>query len=207
MNEILKYFPHLTEVQRRQLEQLAPLYADWNEKINVISRKDIDHLYEHHVLHSMAIAMAVKFRSGTQVLDLGTGGGFPGIPLAILFPEVHFKLIDGTGKKIRVVNEVSTAIGLRNVEAVQLRGEEEQGRFDFVVSRAVMPLPDLVKLIRKNIARRQLNSIGNGLLCLKGGNVDEEVRPFKKYAEVTPLSQWFEEEWFKEKRLIYLSLC
>ena len=120
MNEILKYFPHLTEVQRRQLEQLAPLYADWNEKINVISRKDIDHLYEHHVLHSMAIAMAVKFRSGTQVLDLGTGGGFPGIPLAILFPEVHFKLIDGTGKKIRVVNEVSSAIGLRNVEAVQL---------------------------------------------------------------------------------------
>lgn len=207
MNEILKYFPHLTEVQRRQLEQLAPLYADWNEKINVISRKDIDHLYEHHVLHSMAIAMAVKFRSGTQVLDLGTGGGFPGIPLAILFPETHFKLIDGTGKKIRVVNEVSSAIGLRNVEAVQLRGEEEQGRFDFVVSRAVMPLPDLVKLIRKNIARRQLNSIGNGLLCLKGGNVDEEVRPFKKYAEVTRLSQWFEEEWFNEKRLIYLPLC
>ena len=206
MNEILKYFPHLTEVQRRQLEQLAPLYADWNEKINVISRKDIDHLYEHHVLHSMAIAMAVKFRSGTQVLDLGTGGGFPGIPLAILFPEVHFKLIDGTGKKIRVVNEVSTAIGLRNVEAVQLRGEEEQGRFDFVVSRAVMPLPDLVKIVRKNISKTQRNATPNGIICLKGGELQTELQPFRNMVEVNPISTWFEEEWFKEKNVICLPI-
>jgi len=207
MNEIIKYFPHLTEEQLHQLEQLSALYSEWNEKINVISRKDIDNLYEHHVLHSLSIGKALRFRSGTKVLDLGTGGGFPGIPLAILFPECHFKLIDGTGKKIRVVNEVATAIGLKNVEAVQLRGEEERGKFDFVVSRAVMPLPDLVKLIRKNISTRQINSICNGLLCLKGGHVEEEVKPFKKYAEVTPLSQWFEEEWFKEKQLIYLPLC
>lgn len=207
MNEILKYFPHLTEEQCRQFEQLSALYTAWNEKINVISRKDIDNLYEHHVLHSLSIGMAVKFRSGTRILDLGTGGGFPGIPLAILFPESQFKLIDGTGKKIRVVNEVASAIGLKNVEAVQLRGEEEHGKYDFVVSRAVMPFPDLVKLTRKNIFPKQHNSIGNGLLCLKGGNVDEEVRPFRKYAEVMPLPQWFEEEWFKEKQLIYLPIC
>ena len=207
MEIIRKYFKELTDEQIRQLQMLDELYRDWNAKINVISRKDIDNLYEHHVLHSLAIAKAVRFRPGTEILDFGTGGGFPGIPLAILFPECHFKLIDGTGKKIKVAQEVASAIGLKNCQPEHLRGEDERGHYDFVVSRAVMPLPDLVKLIRKNIARRQLNSIGNGLLCLKGGNVDEEVRPFKKYAEVTPLSQWFEEEWFKEKRLIYLPLC
>ena len=191
----------------QQLEKLRDVILEWNEKINVTAIRDPQEFDRKNVQDSLAILPLPEYEGAKEVLDMGTGGGFPGIPLAILFPEVRFKLIDGTGKKIRVVNEVSSAIGLRNVEAVQLRGEEEQGRFDFVVSRAVMPLPDLVKLIRKNIARRQLNSIGNGLLCLKGGNVDEEVRPFKKYAEVTPLSQWFEEEWFKEKRLIYLPLC
>ena len=207
MKLIEKYFPKLTNEQYAQFESLNALYHEWNQKINVISRKDIDNLYEHHVLHSMAIGRFIGFKPGTQILDFGTGGGFPGVPLAILFPECEFKLIDGTGKKIHVAQEVCDAIGLKNCHPEHLRGEDEKGKYDFVVSRAVMPLPDLVKLIRKNIARRQLNSIGNGLLCLKGGNVDEEVRPFKKYAEVTPLSQWFEEEWFKEKRLIYLPLC
>ena len=145
MEEILKYFTYLTDKQKQQFAALFDLYKDWNEKINVISRKDIDNLYLHHVLHSLAIAKAVSFRPGTRILDFGTGGGFPGIPLAILFPETQFQMIDGTGKKIRVVNEVATAIGLENVEAVHLRGEEEKGKYDFVVSRAVMPLPDLMK--------------------------------------------------------------
>jgi len=144
MDLITKYFPHLTEEQRRQFAELDPLYRDWNAKINVISRKDIDALYEHHVLHSLAIAEAIRFKDGTRILDIGTGGGFPGIPLAIMFPECQFKLIDGTGKKIRVATEVANAIGLKNVVAEHLRGEDEKGKFDFVVSRAVMPLPDLI---------------------------------------------------------------
>lgn len=155
MEKILKYFPNITPEQKRQLEMLGPLYEDWNAKINVISRKDISNLYEHHVLHSLAIAQEMRFRPGTRILDFGTGGGFPGIPLAILFPEASFKLIDRTAKKIRVAQEVAQAIGLRNVTAVQLSGEEEKGKFDFVVSRAVMPLPDLVRIVRKNIAREQ----------------------------------------------------
>ena len=153
MEKILKYFPNITHEQKRQLEMLGPLYEDWNAKINVISRKDISNLYEHHVLHSLAIAQEMRFRPGTRILDFGTGGGFPGIPLAILFPEASFKLIDRTAKKIRVAQEVAQAIGLRNVTAVQLSGEEEKGKFDFVVSRAVMPLPDLVRIVRKNISR------------------------------------------------------
>ena len=206
MELILKYFPHLTSEQVRQLTALDALYHEWNEKINVISRKDIDNLYEHHVLHSLAIANALRFREGTQVLDFGTGGGFPGIPLAILFPESRFTLIDGTGKKILVVKAISEAIGLENVTAKHLRGEEERGRYDFIVSRAVMPLPDLVKIVRKNISKTSRNSIANGILCLKGGNVESEVLPFRKLAEVSPLSNWFEEEWFKEKYLIYLPI-
>ena len=204
MEEILKYFTDLTDKQKQQFAALFDLYKDWNEKINVISRKDIDNLYLHHVLHSLAIAKAVSFRPGTRILDFGTGGGFPGIPLAILFPETQFKMIDGTGKKIRVVNEVATAIGLENVEAVHLRGEEEKGKYDFVVSRAVMPLPDLMKIVKKNVGKEQRNSMPNGVICLKGGNVEREMRPFKKIAEATEITNWFDEDWFKEKFVIYV---
>lgn len=204
MEEILKYFTDLTDKQKQQFAALFDLYKDWNEKINVISRKDIDNLYLHHVLHSLAIAKAVSFRPGTRILDFGTGGGFPGIPLAILFPETQFKMIDGTGKKIRVVNEVATAIGLENVEAVHLRGEEEKGKYDFVVSRAVMPLPDLMKIVKKNVGKERRNSLPNGVICLKGGNVEGEMRPFKKIAEATEITNWFDEDWFKEKFVIYV---
>lgn len=206
MELILKYFPHLTSEQVRQLTALDALYHEWNEKINVISRKDIDNLYLHHVLHSLAIARMANFRPGTRVLDFGTGGGFPGIPLSILFPECEFKLIDGTGKKIRVAQEVSQAIGLTNCHSEHLRGEDEHDRFDFVVSRAVMPLPDLVKIVRKNIARDQRNALPNGILCLKGGNLQDETAPFRNIIQVQSLSQWFAEEWFQEKYCIYLPL-
>lgn len=206
MEQILNYFPNLTAEQQGQLAQLYELYADWNTKINVISRKDIENLYEHHVLHSLAIGKALRFKPGTKVLDFGTGGGFPGIPLAILFPEVDFKLIDGTGKKIRVATEVAQAVGLKNVKAEHLRGENERGQFDFVVSRAVMPLPDLVKIVRKNISKEQRNAIPNGVICLKGGNLQGETQPFKKIVQSTELSSYFSEEWFKEKYCIYLPL-
>ncbi len=201
-----KYFKELTEEQQRQLAMLDELYRNWNAKINVISRKDIDNLYEHHVLHSLAIGKALRFQPGTEILDFGTGGGFPGIPLAILFPECQFKLIDGTGKKIHVAQEVATAIGLKNCRAEHLRGEDEKGKYDFVVSRAVMPLPDLVKIVRKNISKKQHNAMGNGLFCLKGGDLQAEIQPFKNVVEVSAISNWFEEEWFKEKNVIYLPL-
>ena len=206
MEEILKAFPSLTATQIEQFHALLPLYKEWNEKINVISRKDIDNLYAHHVLHSLAIAQYIRWKPGTQILDFGTGGGFPGIPLAIMFPECNFKLIDGTGKKIKVVNAVAQAIGLKNVEAVHLRGEEEKGKFDFVVSRAVMPLPDLVKIVRKNISTSQRNALPNGLICLKGGNLVPETQPFKNKVQLTSILQWFENEWFNDKHLIYLPL-
>lgn len=204
MQIIEKYFKELSERQREQLAKLDELYRDWNSKINVISRKDIDSLYEHHVLHSMAIGKLIHFKEGTQILDFGTGGGFPGIPLAILFPQCSFKLIDGTGKKVRVATEVARAIGLTNVVAEHLRGEDEKGKFDFVVSRAVMPLPDLVKIVTKNISKKQNNALPNGIICLKGGNLDAELRPYRHLAEVTPVSNWFKEDWFKEKNIIYL---
>ena len=206
MELIQKYFPNLTEKQKEQMAALKDLYTDWNAKINVISRKDIDNLYEHHVLHSLAIMKALRFKAGSNVLDFGTGGGFPGIPLAIMMPDVNFKLIDGTGKKIRVVEEVASAIGLENVTAEHLRGEDEKGKYDFVVSRAVMPLPDLVKIVKKNISQKQHNAMLNGVLVLKGGNVDAEIHPYRKNVEVSPISNWFEEEWFKEKNVIYLPL-
>lgn len=204
MKTILKYFTALTEEQQRQLEMLDALYREWNAKINVISRKDIDNLYEHHVLHSMAIAKIANFRPGTKILDFGTGGGFPGVPLAILFPECQFKLIDGTGKKIRVAQEVCNAIGLKNCQPTHLRGEEEKGKYDFIVSRAVMPLPDLVKIVTKNVAREQHNALPNGIICLKGGDLQEETRHYRNIVETTEISQFFDEEWFKEKYIIYL---
>ena len=207
MEILLKYFTSLNAEQKRQLAALDELYHDWNSKINVISRKDIDNLYEHHVLHSLAIAKAISFKPGTRIMDFGCGGGFPGIPLAIMFPECQFKLIDGTAKKIRVCNEVASAIGLKNVTAEQRRGEEEKGMFDFVVSRAVMPLPDMVKIVRKNVnvnPNANHNALPNGILCLKGGNLQAELHPFRNIVEQTDLSSWFDEEWFKEKHLIYL---
>lgn len=204
MDKILRYFPDLSDEQKRQYAMLDELYHDWNAKINVISRKDIDNLYEHHVLHSLAIAKALRFTPGTKIMDFGCGGGFPGIPLAIMFPECKFKLIDGTAKKIRVCNEVATAIGLKNVIAEQRRGEEEKGLFDFVVSRAVMPLPDVVKIVKKNISKKQHNAMPNGIFCLKGGNLQAEMHPFRNIVEKTELTAFFEEEWFKEKNVIYL---
>lgn len=207
MELILKYFTNLTDIQKQQLAQLKELYEDWNSKINVISRKDIDNFYEHHVLHSLAIAHELRFRDGSKVLDLGTGGGFPGIPLAIMFPQCQFKLIDRTGKKIKVVSEVAQALGLKNVQAAQMSGEEEKGKYDFVVSRAVMPLPDLVKIIKKNVDhKRQQNALPNGLLCLKGGDLTAETHPFKNIVSTTEISQFFNEEWFKQKYVIYLPL-
>ena len=204
MEEILKYFPDISEKQKQQYAALYDLYKDWNEKINVISRKDIENLYTHHVLHSLAIAKTLSFRPGTKVLDFGTGGGFPGIPLAIMFPEVEFKMIDGTGKKIRVVNEVASAIGLENINAVHLRGEEEKGKYDFVVSRAVMPLPDLMKIIKKNFLKEGRSSLPNGLICLKGGNVEGEMKPYRKIAEAMEISSWFKDDWFNKKFVIYV---
>lgn len=205
METILRYFPELTDTQKDQLSALYDLYADWNQKINVISRKDIENLYEHHVLHSLSIAKAIHFRPGTKILDFGTGGGFPGIPLAILFPECEFKLIDGTGKKIRVATEVAQAIGLKNCHPAHLRGEEEKGMYDFVVSRAVMPLPDLMKIVKKNIARKdQINSLPNGVIVLKGGDVQAEIQPFKRICEVLDIDMWFNEDWFKGKHIIYV---
>ena len=204
MNIISDYFK-LTDRQAEQFAQLDALYRDWNSKINVISRKDIDNLYEHHVLHSLAIAKLLPFQPNTSILDVGTGGGFPGIPLAILFPECQFLLIDSIGKKIKVANEVAQALNLTNVVCKQERAEEEKQKFDFVVSRAVMPLPDLVKLVRKNISNHHINAVPNGLVVLKGGDLKEELRPFKE-AEVTPCSQYFPGEWFETKQIIYLPL-
>ena len=206
MNEILEYFPHLTDKQIEQFKALQALYEDWNQKINVISRKDISNLYSHHVLHSLAIAKAINFKAGTTIMDFGTGGGFPGIPLAIMFPKCKFKLIDGTGKKIMVANEVIKAIGLTNVVAEHIRGEEEKGKYNFIVSRAVMPLPDLIKIVKKNISKEQNNALPNGVIALKGGNTEGEIHEHKKLAEITPLSNWFKDDWFKEKSLIYIPL-
>ena len=203
---IYKYFPHLSDTQLQQFAALGDHYRDWNSKINVISRKDIDQLYEHHVLHSLAIAKVINLHPGTRILDFGTGGGFPGVPLSILFPECKFKLIDGTGKKIRVAQEVADAIGLKNCTPTHLRGEDEKDKFDFIVSRAVMPLPDLVKLMRKNISKTSANALPNGVICLKGGNLQAELQPFHKIVETTDISQFFSEEWFKEKYVIYLPL-
>ncbi len=204
MEQILKYFPELTNSQKDQFSALYDLYLEWNSKINVISRKDIENLYEHHVLHSLAIAKVVRFKPGTSILDFGTGGGFPGIPLSIMFPECKFKLIDGTGKKVLVAQEVAKSIGLTNCNPVQLRGEEEKDKFDFVVSRAVMQLPDLMKIVQKNISHKHKNALPNGVICLKGGDVQSEIYQYRNIAEVTDISNFFNEEWFKGKHIIYV---
>lgn len=206
MEQILKYFPHLTEEQQKQLSALYELYADWNSKINVISRKDIGNLYEHHVLHSLGIAKVINFRPGSEVMDLGTGGGFPGIPLAILFPDTRFRLVDSIGKKLKVAAGVAQSIGLKNVSVCHERAEEEKGCFDFVVSRAVMPLPDLMKIIGKNIRKEQQNALPNGLICLKGGELQQEVQPFKHKATLWNLSEFFEEEFFETKKIVYVPM-
>lgn len=205
MKIITDYFK-LTDRQAEQFAQLDALYRDWNSKINVISRKDIDNLYEHHVLHSLAIAKWIPFQPDTTILDVGTGGGFPGIPLAIMFPQCQFVLVDSIGKKIKVASEVAKALGLTNVVCKQERVEEEKEKFDFVVSRAVMPLPDLVKLVLKNISNKHRNAIPNGLIVLKGGDLQAEVAPYIKTAEIAPCSKWFKGEWFETKQLIYLPL-
>jgi 16S rRNA (guanine527-N7)-methyltransferase len=196
----------LTALQLEQFSQLGELYRDWNAKINVISRKDIDNLYPHHILHSLAIAKVLTFEPGTTLLDVGTGGGFPGIPLAILFPECQFTLIDSIGKKVRVASEIAQAIGLSNVRCIQERAEEEKGLYDFVISRAVMPLPDLIKLVRKNVSHKHHNAMPNGLMVLKGGKLEGELHEFKKYVEQTPITDFFKDEWYKEKFVIYLPL-
>jgi len=206
MEIILKYFPNLTEEQRTQFAALYDLYLDWNSKINVISRKDIENLYEHHVLHSLAIAKVIDFKPGTSVMDLGTGGGFPAIPLAILFPETTFHLVDSIGKKVRVATEVANAIGLKNVSFRHARGQEEKQMFDFVVSRAVMPLADLIDIIKKNISKKQINALPNGLICLKGGELQHETLPFKNKTVITSISDFFDEEFFETKKVVYVPL-
>jgi 16S rRNA (guanine527-N7)-methyltransferase len=206
MDIILKYFPNLSEVQQQQFAALYDLYTDWNSKINVISRKDITNLYEHHVLHSLGIAKVMQFRPETAVMDLGTGGGFPGIPLAILFPETHFHLVDSIGKKVKVATEIANAIGLKNVTTRHCRAEEEKQLFDFAVSRAVMPLTDLLKIIRKNIKKEQHNALPNGLICLKGGELEREVMPVKHQTLMYDLKDYFEEEFFETKKVVYVTI-
>lgn len=205
MELILKYFPDLTEEQKRQFAALYDLYTDWNSKINVISRKDIENLYEHHVLHSLGIAKVIRFKPGTKVMDLGTGGGFPGIPLAILFPEVQFHLVDSIGKKVRVATEIAGSIGLKNVTTRHARAEEEKQLFDFMVSRAVMPLTDLLKIIRKNISPKQQNALPNGLICLKGGELEKETMPVKNKTTMWNLKEFFGEEFFETKKVVYVA--
>ncbi len=201
---LLKYFPELTGKQREQFAALQDLYADWNSKINLISRKDIDNLTERHVLHSLGIARIIRFRPGTSVLDVGTGGGFPGIPLAIMFPETQFCLIDAIGKKIKAASGVAESIGLQNVKLKHLRAEEEKGKYDFIVSRAVMPLGDLLKLTQKNVRKEQQNALPNGLICLKGGDMQAEIYLYRNKATVYDLNREFDEEFFALKKVVYV---
>ena len=205
MEEILKYFPNLSENQVVQLRKLGELYPEWNAKINIISRKDIDELYVKHVLHSLGIAKVIEFHSKSTVLDVGTGGGFPGIPLAILFPETRFYLIDVIAKKIKVVNEVATALGLKNVKAEQLRAENVKGDFDFIISRAVTNMPDFVSWIKDKIKKQNNHELKNGILYLKGGDLSEELKDFPKATEFN-LADYFSEEFFETKKVVHLPL-
>ena len=203
---VSKYFPNLNSRQTELFNQLQPLYAEWNAQINVISRKDFPEFYERHVLHSLAIAKFIRFTPGTKILDVGTGGGFPGIPLAIIFPEVQFHLVDSIGKKIKVVNGVIKSLGLKNVTAKQIRAEQLTEKYDFVVSRAVTRLPEFVSWIRKNISQKQKNSVPNGILYLKGGDISEEIKPFERNICVQNLSEYFKEDFFETKKLVHLPL-
>lgn len=206
MDIIKKYFPTITDLQAEQFAQLEGLYNDWNSKINVISRKDIQNLYERHVLHSLGIAKIVNFRDGTSIMDLGTGGGFPGIPLAILFPNVSFHLVDSIGKKVRVADEVATALGLKNVRFSHARAEEIKDKYDFVVTRAVMPMVDLVKVARKNIQKEQHNALPNGIIALKGGELNSEIASMRDLSTVWDLGDYFEEEFFKTKKVVHVGI-
>ena len=199
---VFSYFPKLSTVQKEQFSQLGKLYTDWNEKVNVISRKDIDKLYERHVLHSLAIAKVCTFKPGTTILDVGTGGGFPGIPLAIMFPEADFVLVDSTGKKIKVVNEVIKALGLKNVEAAHLRGEDAPGEYDFIVSRAVTKMKPFYRWVKHKISPRSFNDIPNGIIYLKGGDLTEEIQEFGKPCELFELKDFFEEDFFETKKIV-----
>lgn len=206
MEIIRKYFTDLTDQQLDRFDRLGSLYEEWNSKINVVSRKDIEQLYERHILHSMAIAKIIQFKPGTTVLDVGTGGGFPGIPLAILFPETSFLLVDSIAKKIKVVNEVATALNLQNAKGEHLRVEEVKQKFDFVVSRAVTAFPRFVEMVRGKVAGNSTNTLGNGILYLKGGDFEDEISPFGALVKVYDLQNYFQEEFFETKRLIHLTL-
>jgi 16S rRNA (guanine527-N7)-methyltransferase len=207
MEIIKKYFPELTPHQLQQYEQLAPLYKEWNEQINVISRKDIDNIYLHHVLHSLSLIKYIKFKPGSNIVDLGTGGGFPGIPLAIYYPDCQFYLVDSIGKKLKVVDEVASAIGLTNVKTSHSRVEDVKNmKFDFVVTRAVATIDKLVNWSRKSISQKHINSLPNGILALKGGNIKEELKllPKGEYSEVKPIINYIPEEYFNEKSIVYV---
>ena len=206
MESITKYFPNLSDKQKEQFAALYDLYYDWNSKINVISRKDIENLYLHHVLHSLAIAKYITFKPGTKIMDMGCGGGFPGIPLAIMFPDVQFHLVDSIGKKVRVAGEIAQTIGLTNVRTSHSRAEEIKDKYNFVVSRAVMQLPDLVKICRKNISGEQFNALPNGIICLKGGDMTAETQQFKNSREIIDISTYYSEEYFKDKKVVYVQL-
>lgn len=204
---IAKYFPNLDDSQMNQYSQLESLYTEWNEKINIISRKDISELYVRHVLHSLSIAKIIEFKSDTKIIDVGCGGGFPGIPLAIFFPQVEFLLVDSIGKKIKVVNEVSQALNLQNVQAIQERSENIKEKFDFVVSRAVTAFPQFVQFTRHLVTKKQKNALPNGILYLKGGDFSEEIKPFGKNVELFDISKMFDEEFFVTKKIIYLPIA